>query len=306
MKRKLSMAIALASIVPTAVLADMTWYGKANVSFENTNEWDDSHTSLMSNASRIGVKGSEEIADGLSAVYKFEYQTAMDDGDEGGSTFSQRNIYVGVKGGFGQVIAGKFDTPTKSAQGSIDLFNDLRGDIKNVITLNEVRASNILMYTTPNASGFAANVAYISSEDADVDDGVSTSFTYTVDNFYAAIAYDQDVVDEDSNNLRVAVQGDLGAFTLGAMYEQLDADVLDDTLDATLISAAYKIGDKTTLKAQFGQSDQHAEGGESMSVGADFKYTSNLKSFIYYTAYSADSDVDYDHDFVGVGMELKF
>nr|NIQ74506.1 porin [Gammaproteobacteria bacterium] len=40
-------------------------------------------------------------------------------------------------------------------------------------------------------------------------------------------------------------------------------------------------------------------------VGADFKYTDNFKSFVYYTAYSADEDV-IDNDYAGVGMELKF
>lgn len=301
MKRHLSIAIALATVLPSAAMAEMTWYGKANVSFEQTNEGDDSYTSLLSNASRIGVKGSEEVSDGITAIYKFEYEAFVDDGD----TFSQRNIYVGVKGGFGQVIAGNFDTPTKAAQNKIDLFGDLRGDIKNVITVNENRVSNIVMYSTPTSSGFAANVAHISREEDDADSGISASVTYSMDNFYAAVAYDQDVEEIDSDVLRLVLQGNFGALQLGALYEQFDAESNADKLDATFISAAYDLGEKTTLKAQYGQSDQQAEGGDSLSVGADFKYTRNFKSFVYYTAYSADNDV-LDNDYAGVGVELKF
>ncbi len=45
--------------------------------------------------------------------------------DEDKSTFKQRNIYAGIKGQYGSLLAGKNDTPTKQAQKKIDLFNDL-------------------------------------------------------------------------------------------------------------------------------------------------------------------------------------
>lgn len=306
MKTKLGVAIALASLAPAISFAEPKVYGKANVSFENTNVGEDSYTSLLSNASRIGFKGSEEVSEGLQAVYKFEYETFVDSGKKGGDgeTFSQRNIYVGLKGGFGQVIAGNFDTPTKQAQGKIDQFNDLRGDIKNVITKSDNRASNIIMYTTPGDS-FNANFAYINSESDDVDPAMSASLTFSSDVIYAALAYDQDVEGVDMTNIRAVIQGKLGPVEIGALVEQLDADAWDDAKDAALVSLGWKLGDTVKLKAQYGQSDQDEEGGESVSVGADFKYTDNLKSFVYYTMESADDDV-LDNDYLGVGMELKF
>ena len=55
----------------------------------------------------------------------------------------------GIKGSFGTVWAGKHDTPTKLAQGKIDLFNDLEGDIKNTFE-GENRVSNIVAYSSPS------------------------------------------------------------------------------------------------------------------------------------------------------------
>ena len=117
--------LALPLALPTAVSADVTLYGKANVSLQSTDESGSSTTEVVSNASRIGVKGSETLSEELKAIYKFEFEVHLDDGDNDGDTFSQRNIYVGLQSNkMGTVIVGKFDTPLKVAQNKIDLFND--------------------------------------------------------------------------------------------------------------------------------------------------------------------------------------
>ena len=131
-----------------------------------TDEW-----KLNSNASRLGVKGKSEIAEGLTLVYKAEFEIVVDDGDCKGQTFTQRNIMGGIKGSFGTVWAGKHDTPTKLAQSKIDLFNDLEGDIKNTFE-GENRVSNIVAYSSPEINGFSSTVAMIPGEDA--DNGITT------------------------------------------------------------------------------------------------------------------------------------
>ena len=178
-KQNLRVAVALAMCLPTVAMADISLYGKANVAFELVDEGDGSRTDLTSNASRLGFKGSEKINDSLTAIYQLEYEVDVDDQD----TFRQRNIFVGVKGEFGQVIGGHFDTPLKSAQNKVDLFNDLRGDIRTMITPNENRTSNTVMYSSPVLSGLAGHVAYISSENEEVDDGKSAALSFTRSGF---------------------------------------------------------------------------------------------------------------------------
>ena len=75
----LPLAIGAAIAMPGVAMADVTVYGKMNLTLEMADyEFEDSSSDydrweLNSNASRLGVKGSEDINDNLSAFYKAEY-----------------------------------------------------------------------------------------------------------------------------------------------------------------------------------------------------------------------------------------
>ncbi|MDX1696536.1 MAG: porin, partial [Ketobacteraceae bacterium] len=266
MKRKLlPLAIGAAIAMPGVAMAQPTVYGKVNVTVESYDfdpEGDASdydQWEVNSNASRLGVKGSEKISDSLSAVYKLEYETAVDDGsadetDDGdGLVFKQRNIYGGLKGGFGEVIVGKFDTPTKTSQNKVDLFNDMKlGDIKNVI-VGEERASNSIQYTTPDMGALVAKVSIMPGEgecdegaaddcDDGLADGVSASVAFEQDGIYAAIAADKDVDGYDL--IRLVVQANIDALQLGLIYqtaEEADGDDPEEQ-DGYILSGAMKVG----------------------------------------------------------------
>lgn len=296
---------------------DSTIYGKVNVSVVNADTGSTDQWKLNSNASRLGVKGKTEIADGLYAVYKAEFEIAVDDGDTKGQTFSQRNIMAGIRGGFGTVWAGKHDSPTKLAQNKIDLFNDLEGDIKNTFE-GENRVSNIVAYTSPNINGFATTVAMMPGEGADLDgdgnddtgltDGISYSVSYTKDNLYIAVAGDQDVDSQDL--MRIVAQYKIDALKLGVMYQQNEDNLGTKDESGFFVSAAYKLDSKTTLKAQYGSIEDDADGDkeDTMSLGADYKLAKGTKLYVFYTD-NTDSSVgeaDTDATAYGIGMEHKF
>lgn len=300
--------LTMAAILSAPAAAEVKLYGKANISFQAVDENGDSFSELVSNASRIGVKGTETINDSLEAIYQFEYETAVDDGQNSNDeTFNQRNIFIGVKGEFGTVIAGHFDTPLKAAQNKVDLFNDLEGDIKNLITVNDKRASNQVNYRTPSSLGpVTVSVSVISSEQDDVDDGISTSVAFEQNGLYLAAAIDRDVstVDEetiDKKAARLVAQYNFRNFQVGGLYESFDDGM--DSYDGFLVSGQYQLH-QWALKAQFGQSDIDEEGGESLSLGADYKLSENTTLFGYLT--TVESDVDTDADYLGVGIEHKF
>ena len=296
---------------------DSTIYGKVNVSVVNADTGSTDQWKLNSNASRLGVKGKTEIADGLYAVSKAEFEIAVDDGDTKGQTFNQRNIMAGIRGGFGTVWAGKHDSPTKLAQNKIDLFNDLEGDIKNTFE-GENRVSNIVAYTSPTINGFATTVAMMPGEGADVDgdgnddtgltDGISYSVSYTKDNLYIAVAGDQDVDNQDL--MRIVAQYKIDALKLGVMYQQNEDNLGTKDESGFFVSAAYKLDSKTTLKAQYGSIEDDADGDkeDTMSLGADYKLAKGTKLYVFYTD-NTDSSVgeaDTDATAYGLGMEHKF
>lgn len=293
-------SLAVLPLISTWALADADLYGKANVSFQNSDDGSGSTTEVRSNASRLGVKGSETLDGGLTAIYQFEFQVAVDDGDNDGSTFSQRNIFVGLQGEMGTVKLGKFDTPLKSAQNKIDLFNDLEGDIANLITVNDNRPDNVLAYTSPEAP-VVFNVAYISSEDDAVDNGLSASVAYTQDQLYLALAVDKDVEAPGSEAVRAVVQYRLNDWQFGGLLEESDDGFGSES--GYLVSAKYQL-EEWALKAQFGTSDIDESGAEALSLGADYKLARPVKLFGFVT--TLESDEGTDEAYTGVGIEYKF
>jgi predicted porin len=301
-------------------------YGKVNVSVVNSDNGSTDTWKLNSNASRIGLKGSSQISKGLSVFYKTEFEVAVDDGsndiekytveiDETNSvevkdtsTFKQRNIYAGVKGNFGSVLAGKNDTPTKLAQKKIDLFNDSVGDIKNTFE-GENRESNIIAYTTPSYGNFSATYAFIPGEgrgdNEDTNRRLANSKSYSVNysngDLYVAIAADSNVDEYDV--LRVVSQYQFDAWQFGLMYQE--SEKVDGTVDESgyFASAAYKI-DNITYKAQYGNNENDTEGSDktTLSLGADFKLANNTKSFVFFT----DNEDSSSTKTFGLGLEHKF
>ena len=335
-KNLLAIAVGAAVAMPTLALADgPTVYGKVNLSLEhsevdpeptapnNEDKWE-----LNSNASRLGVKGDFDLdVAGLKAIYQAEFEINVDDGDKKGQTITQRNIFGGLKGDFGTLKAGKFDTPTKKAQGKIDQFNDIGGDIKNILA-GENRASNIIQYSTPKlADMLTLNAAFIPNEDSDDFDGdgenengltdtISVSLVAEKDMFFGAISHDADMEDELVSDetgtsvtldiTRAAVGFKPGNLELGLLYQMAEETEGDGEEDSVVASAAFKI-DRVKLKAQYGmtEGDVSEEEVTQLSLGADYKLAKASKVYAYGTQLEFDV-ADTEETIFGIGMEHKF
>lgn len=316
--KKALLPLMIAGLLPFAAQAEVVVYGKANVSFQNADEGDDSATEVVSNASRIGLKGGEQINDGLKAIYQFEYQTEVDDGAGGSSnqTFTQRNIYVGLQGNFGTLIGGHFDTPVKTAQEKVDLFNDLEGDMAFLLR-GEIRSKNILQYTTPLfAKAFAVNIAHVSSENPDVDDGKSISVTYTTTPLYLALAMEQDIAEVGLDIVRAVGRYTIADWQLGVLVEQADNGDNDTENNGWLASVKYSATDKLAFKGQFGTAGREILSqnlltdvdGEQLSLGVDYLLSKNTTVFGYYTQENTEPETgaEVDDSWLGVGIDFKF
>ena len=277
----LPLAIGAAIAMPGVAMAEANWYGKLNVQVEMYDfDEGDSATAydqwnLNSVDSRLGVKGSEDISDSLKAIYQAEFGIDVDDGSDG-DVFSQRNIFVGLEGGFGKVIAGRFDTPLKSAQGKADQFGDVNlGDIKYVLK-GENRSNNLIQYSSPKiADSIVATLAVQPGEHECTDsspdycndglaDNFSASLAYSGGPIYAALAYDSGMAKDDVaagdtatpwDITRLVVTGNMDAFEAGFIYqtgEQSEPDEADEQ-DGFVLSGAFK-ADAHKFKLQYGMS----------------------------------------------------
>ena len=76
-------ALAVAGVCATsAAMAEVSIYGQANVSYDViNNDGNRDSQGVASNGSRFGLKGSETLGSGLSAIWQIESQIAIGAGD---------------------------------------------------------------------------------------------------------------------------------------------------------------------------------------------------------------------------------
>ena len=294
--KKTLLALSLASLACAAsVQAETKFYGKMNVSFSVSDT--DPTFSVESNASRVGLKGSENI--GMTElIYQAEYQTDID-GDD--TVIKQRDAYVGLAyAGMGTIKMGVMDTPLKKSQGKFDLFNDVI-DMKKVLD-GENRMANSLNYTTEKMGALQGSVSLIMSEDAAIDDGISASLTFKQGDIYAALAVDSKVPGKEESVQRATVIYTLGDLKIGGLINNVDkADTAGDELGfAANVSLKQGVH---TFKAQFELGDKKSAGATNLSFGVDHKLAKATKAYIYVNQFDTDAS---DRLAVAFGLEHKF
>jgi predicted porin len=304
-KNTLALAICSVIALPTFA-ADVSIYGRADVSVQSSDEGEGSFTEVKSNASRIGFKGTHTLNDDLEVIYKAEFQVDLDGDSAKGDSITDRNQYVGLKGGFGEVLLGKNDTMLKQSQGKVDLFSDLNGDIKS-LWKGENRMADTISYKSPKFSDISVGVTYIAEDAVDAEDGISVAVFYgdkklKKSKIYASIAMDSEVKGYDTT--RATVQGKVAGVTLGAIYHTQEKVDGGAEMDGFMVSAKYKI-EKVTLKGQYQTADY--DGGDTLSgvtVGADYSLAKSTKLYAFYTSF--DMDTGADEDYLAAGIQYKF
>ena len=303
--------LSLLLLVPVLYLQteEPTVYGKLWISVESQDTASGTEVDMVSNASRLGIKGSMDFGEGIEAIYQAEYEVDPVDGTADESkdrTFKQRNSFVGLKGSMGTIFLGKHDTATKKSQKKIDLFNDLAGDIKNILQ-GENRMSDLVGYTTPKINGFSATFNAIKGTeglgDDSIGDSTSTSFSYDSENFYIALAFDSELKGYDST--RLTLQIPFNRSQLGIMFQDSEKLSTGVEEDGYVISFSQKVGDKGTLKFQQAESDMKLDSGKQFSFGYDYKLSSKAKAFFFFTDLSGDN-TSKEKEITGIGFEYKF
>ncbi len=189
-KTILKAAIAAALILPTAVMAEATLYGNLHFSLnqaDNDIDGADNNLKMSSNTSSIGVKGSEDLGDGLKALYKAEWEvdtadnptTDPDQGSSGGSgALTGRDQWVGLKGGMGTIKFGTMTSNYKAMGGKVDplyrtplegrgFLNSQSSDLHGGKGINRGRQTDTVQYSSPKMGGIqlVANTTFSGATD---------------------------------------------------------------------------------------------------------------------------------------------
>ena len=168
--KKTLLAVALLAGYAGAASAQssVTLYGVADVGYQyqsiksaNGNKATQfAMASGQQNGSRWGLKGVEDLGNGLKANFVYESSITLNSGSSSGFT---RQSTLGLSSSaWGSVDLGRRTSPGTWAFSGIDPFGAAFGTSALDASMGAqfLRLSNMIMYTTPSISGFGAAIGY--------------------------------------------------------------------------------------------------------------------------------------------------
>ncbi len=317
-------AVALAvtgALVAVSAQAETTLYGSARVSVDyqkadvlRLNQigdvvdiFDDGVWDVVNNSSRLGVKGSEDLGNGLSAIYQYEFGV---DAADGGNFNSNRPRVLGLKGGFGTISLGNQWSPYYNVAGLTDVFNSGKSFANY---LGPFRTSSSLLYTTPDLSGLSAQALIQMDGVAGEDSADEWQLNLKYDNgpFTAGVAY-RSVETTDVDGYTVGLGYNGGNLSVGLTVEQVD-DVADDYFGVV----SYAFG-ANIIRVAYGQvqfDDGSDEDVNHYLLGFQHNLSKRSRIWVEYIGFNGDdfeldepSTINFsgDSDAISIGMRHDF
>ncbi len=325
MQQKL-IALAIATAFATPALADNANVNVYGVAYLTADAISSNATGAVSklrinsNASRFGVKGSEDVGGGLKAIYQFEVQVDADGSGSNGLGNGTRNSGVGLEGDFGKVILGIWDTPFKSAHNKVELF----GNTTSFTALNLIgragasknfntRLKNQVQYWSPKADGVQGSISFAPDEAKTATTNKSDltlALTFDQDALYAAAAYerrpDATTAGTTDSGLRLVGKYNLGDAWVGATFENFKvntsatASYSQNNLE---LVGQYKLGaDKFALSfAKAGKTAAANSGATQLALRYGHDFSKRTELFAAYTTLKNDAAINYDLNSSGIG-----
>jgi predicted porin len=235
------------------------------------------YDALSNQESEWTISGEEKLEGGMAAF--FRCSTSMDITGGTAANMCARNSYIGLKGGFGSVNFGNYDTPAKRMTALFDPFpisaamgqgahmwnetasntgnSTTSADTSKVTAISDAktasfsrRQANLITYDMPTMNGFDASFAYSAANEASASTYASqvlkprmwsTMAAYNNGPLQLGIAY------ENHHNYNPGY-GNGGALTNGAGNGVITGYTGgDDTMLS--LAAGYKLSDALRLSA---------------------------------------------------------
>ncbi len=284
-KTLIASAVALATFASAGVSAQEVnlpkIYGNiqlAAVSFDSDLDNSDAgDIELEDNGSTLGFTHNHEIAPGLTAFFKAEFEFQADR-DERGRVRTDE-AYIGLKGNFGTILAGNDDTLYEWTD-----VTDLYEYLGTPTEWSDDEAENKqIRYETPSFGGltFGASVN-LTGEEENYQVGVKYKLS---DDTSFALAYDSGHLRKDDYDgeaeaaIGFGVTHSMDNLTLAAQYETVSGDNGGDMFG---ILGAYSLG-QTTLMASYHMvmpDASNAEDESTISLQALHNLSSNFYVYV--------------------------
>ncbi|MCM2289853.1 MAG: porin, partial [Sulfuritalea sp.] len=121
---------------------------------------------VTDHSSNLNFSGTEALGNGMNAVFQIDTRFGL---DQAGAPWSGGNSFVGLSGNWGRLVAGKHDLHYNELAGGLGamrvrslqslLGHGIMSEVNGVGITPRTRANNVVMYNSPNMSGFAVQLA---------------------------------------------------------------------------------------------------------------------------------------------------
>lgn len=329
MKKTLAAVAVLGAFAGSALAADVTLYGRVDLGLQyvhqdnkgvKTDNW--GLQSGNATGSRFGIKGQEEIAEGVVVGFQLEHGFNADDGsDADPSKAFSRESRLYVKTDYGTLHLGRFGA-LDSGTGSVDIAAGFTasgtGYGTNILDQSRVmktysRLDNSVAYTSPEFAGLKVHAMASLGQSDSVSDLAVVSVdgeegSSTIDRYYG-----------------LGVTGQWGDFGAGMVVSQVDRGSLQNpeyTDDATNVTASvnydfgvahaylaanyYKGGEKLQAKHSDIIAEDYSQWGVVFNVSAPIA-SGTLETGIGYAVGTDDARAtDDETKILNVGVMYKY
>ncbi|MES2152835.1 MAG: porin [Pseudomonadota bacterium] len=293
-------------------------------------------------SNKLGFKGTEDLGEGLKALFQLEMRYEPDTGtvESGTRPLFQGQTRVGLQGGFGMIRIGRGVTAVQDAKDAFDPFNGISGtpgfksDIEvagytsqplDAAGSSNDRFNNAVWYTSPLMGGLQLNLT-IGSKEANggpvlVGRGTaaapqyaagaeasanpfSIALTYKEGNIAAMFGYERNTVETKLLHAGISVNpmADLKLMATYARQNQDHSKAINPNTKGWLVGANYTVGAGRFLLGYGQKTPDGAVKTKQTSVG--YEYNLSKRTFIY--ADLSDKKAATDVKYYGVGVHHNF
>lgn len=306
-------ATALASLMAAAAQAQsssVTLYGRVDLNLTRVSG--EGWRMDQSSTSRFGLRGSEALGGGMSAIFQLESRINPQNGTSETPRFWGREAWVGLRGGFGTVRLGRTLSPSQRIASGYDPHGTdgigsfgSSGLLLGLPSSTFVRMESGIYYETPNFSGFTAFGAFA----MDDTPGATDERFHSIRLRYAAGPIDASVgIGELSNGNNVTSLG--LSYNLGFMKPMLQwhsGERAARKRATFLVGATAPIG-AGEMRAAYSKQDDRGTGTQTdrtlLAVGYD--HPLSKRTLVYGTVARDKTDRQEGKNGVEMGIRHSF
>ena len=320
----------LALLGTSAVFAQssVTLYGRINTTVERQKDGGVSTTGMFNNASRWGVRGTEDLGGGLKAGFQLESGFASDTGTGTGwpglATVGNglnfgRQSDVNLSGGFGMVRLGNFVPESYYATADyVSMHNHDTGSSSDALYYDPVwfgglGTKNKIGYRTPSLGGLTVDAAVLLHEKAagtNNKNGYDLAANYNMGPLHLGAGYSY-VNSNYQLGLRAAYT--FGQFTVGGYYQRNKDDNQIVTTGAGTrnnfrLSGMYAMG-ASEFHVNVGRANDWSKASNTSAtqwtLGYNYNLSKRTKVYTYYTKLNNEAPTA-DFSSLALGVRHNF